>query len=468
MDPWRMRVADVLITDGPGDFRIYQQDESHTADIDVAGTWEKEPGGGDFQVLIRVLSETDSSPVPPTMDWTPVDHLGDGTWRHTLRGVPAGGLYEIRTHLSWTGADGVAAGRLGDSRQHLGVGDLWLLAGQSNASGTGRGVADDPPELGIHILRNDERWDVAAHPLNAARRTDHPNRDGGPGVSPWLSAAKVMRRRLGYPIGLVQAAKGGSCLREWHVGEDALAPLWHNMIFCVRLAGGRVRGMFWYQGCSDGGNFMAADPRTYLARWAAFVERLRQEVGAIPIITAQINRWTDIDHPPEVRESFSIIRDQQRRAATLPGVCVVPTLDLPLSDGIHNSSTGNVTLGQRMGRAALGFVYGSPLPWAAPTVRRARLAAKDRIVVLKFDDVTSHLMFLGFGTGEFLVADGAGPVAIKAAVAEADEVRLTLARAIKGEAVVHGGYDVDPVWTLRDCETNLPAVAFMDVPIERD
>jgi sialate O-acetylesterase len=467
MDPWRTRVADVLITEGPGDFRIYQQDESGVADIEVAGTWEKVPGGSDFKVMIRVVSETDNSPVPPTIKLATVDHLGDGTWRHMLRGVPAGGLYEIRTHLSWTGDDGMAAGRAGDSRQHIGVGDLWLMAGQSNASGSGRGVADDPPELGIHVLRNDERWDVAAHPLNAARRTDHPNRDAGLGVSPWLSAAKIMRRRLGYPIGLVQTAKGGSGLREWHVGEDPHASLWHNMIFCTHLAGGRVRGMFWHQGCSDGGNFMLADPRIYKDRWAAFIGLLRKEVGDIPIITAQINRWTDIDHPPELRQSFSIIRDQQRLAAELPGVCVVPTLDLPLSDGIHNSATGNVTLGQRMGRAALGFVYGSPLPWAAPTVRRARLAEKDRIVVLEFDDVTSHLMFLGFGTSEFIVADNTGPVEIKAAVAEADEVRLTLARAIEGKAVIHGGYDVDPVWTLRDCETNLPALAFMDVPVEK-
>jgi hypothetical protein len=467
MDTWRIKVADVRITDGASDFRVYQQDQGGKAEIAVGGMWQRESERTGHAVKVRLLSEQNYSPVAPTMGWTPVDALNeDGSWRHVFRGVPAGGLYEIQTHLGWTDPAGLPAGRIGDSVHHIGVGDLWLLGGQSNSSGTGRGVADDPPELGVHILRNDERWDVASHPLNAARGTDHPNRDGGPGTSPWLTAAKVLRRELGYPIGLVQAAKGGSALREWHVGEDPSAPLWHNMMHQVRLAGGRVRGLFWHQGCSDGGQFTELDPWTYRDRWAEFVRLVRREVGDIPVVSAQINRWTDIDHVPQVRENFSVIREMQRRAGELPGVCVVPTLDIPLSDGIHNSSSGNVTLGQRMGRAALGFAYGRPLPWAAPNLRRARLQDKGRVVVLEFADVTSHLMFLGFGRDDFAVRDGEGTAGVKAAVAAGREVRLTLERPLGGEATVSGAYDIDPEWTLRDYETNMPALAFHAVAIE--
>ena len=49
-----------------------------------------------------------------------------------------------------------------------------------------------------------------------------------------------MHRALGYPIGLVQVARGGSALCEWHVEENAGAPLWHNMLHCLRLAGGKI------------------------------------------------------------------------------------------------------------------------------------------------------------------------------------------------------------------------------------
>jgi hypothetical protein len=467
MDAWRIKFEDVRITRGATDFRIYQQDASGRADIAVAGTWDTVPGGTGVSVKVRLLSEQNFSPVAPTMTWTPVDEQRpDGTWQHTFRGVPAGGLYEIQTYLAWTDPNGVAGGRLGDTVHHVGVGDLWLLAGQSNSSGTGRGIADDGPEVGVHVLRNDERWDLAAHPLNDSRGTDHPNRDANPGTSPWLAAAKVLKRSLGYPIGLVQAARGGSALIEWHVGEDPAAKLWHNMMHCLRLAGGRVRGTFWYQGCSDGGQFTPLDPWTYRDRFASFVELLRKEVGPIPVVTAQINRWTDVDHKPRVRESFSVIREMQRQAARLPGVCVVPTLDIPLSDGIHNSSSGNVILGERMGRAALGFVYGRPGPWASPDLARARRTEKNRIVVLEFNDVTSQLMFLGFGRSEFLVSDAQGRVGVQAAVAEGNRVRLTLERPLEGAATVHGGYDIDPPWTLRDLATNLPALAFHAVPVE--
>ena len=467
MDAWRIRVEDVRITEGAGDFRIYQQDDSGRADIAVSGTWDPVPGCSGMAVRVRLLSEQDFSPVAPTMTWTPAEEFhAHGSWRHTFGGVPAGGPYEIQTSLGWTDPNGVPTGRLGDTVHHLGVGDLWLLGGQSNASGTGRGVADDGPEIGVHILRNDERWDLATHPLNASRGTDHPNRDAGPGTSPWLAAAKLLKRTLGYPIGLVQAARGGSALVEWHVGEAPEAKLWHNMIHCLRLAGGRVRGMFWYQGCSDGGQFTPLDPWRYKDRFGAFLDLLRKEVGPIPVVTAQVNRWTDVNHQPRVREAFSVIREMQRRAAELPGVCVVPTMDIPLSDGIHNSSSGNVILGQRMGRAALGFAYGRAIPWASPNLRQARRADQGRTVLLDFADVTSRLLFLGFACTEFVVTDAGGSVAVQAATAEGSQVRLTLERTLEGAATVHGGQDIDPPWTLRDMETNLPALAFHAVTVD--
>ena len=48
--------------------------------------------------------------------------------------------------------------------------------------------------------------------MNDSTHTVHPeNRDGAnTGQSPYLSFAKYLKRIFGYPIGLVQAALGGS------------------------------------------------------------------------------------------------------------------------------------------------------------------------------------------------------------------------------------------------------------------
>jgi hypothetical protein len=96
-----------------------------------------------------------------------------------LSAIPAGGLYRLETrHQPGNQPAGEWAER-GDMRHFLGVGDLWVIAGQSNSAGYGRGPVFDPPELGIHLFRNNGQWALATHPLNESTDTLHPvNRDG--------------------------------------------------------------------------------------------------------------------------------------------------------------------------------------------------------------------------------------------------------------------------------------------------
>ena len=114
----------------------------------------------------------------------------------------------------------------------------------------------------------------------------------------------------------------------------------------------------------------AAD--TYLERFARFVRRLREDLGRpdLPVLTAQLNRCmtpcdTDLDR------QWGMVRQAQREAARqLENVWVVPAIDLPLYDFIHNSAQGNLVLGERMARCALAEIYGKELEWRAPEVER--------------------------------------------------------------------------------------------------
>ena len=324
-DSWRMKVADVRVTSGASDFQIYQQGDDGRADIKISGTFEKQQGGSDNHVLVRIVSQQDHAPLPDVGRWQRVDSCGDdGRWSHTLRSVPAGGLYMIQTRLGWKNADGTLGFRLCHIVRHIGVGDLWIIAGQSNASGTGRGIATDPPELGVHILQNNETWQLAAHPLDDPTDTDHPNRGGYPGTSPYLTFARLMKESLGYPIGLVQTAKGGSSLRMWHVEEDPAAPLWHNLMFCAKLAGGRFRGILWYQGCSDAAN--GEDPicRNYAARFKRWLELVRAELGQLPVLLTQLNVHSDVNETCRKDLGWALIREAQRQCGTWPDCYVVP------------------------------------------------------------------------------------------------------------------------------------------------
>lgn len=41
-----------------------------------------------------------------------------------------------------------------DTIHHIGVGDLYVIAGQSNAAGYGKDSIYNPSEIEVHLLRN--------------------------------------------------------------------------------------------------------------------------------------------------------------------------------------------------------------------------------------------------------------------------------------------------------------------------
>ena len=229
----------VRIVHGPQPFQIIQQDERGLANLRVVGT-ARPTSPGDF-VEARIVSESDQTTICP---WRPIHIRADGTWEHRFDECQPAVCIRSKPELCAT-VPRPEWGNAGDVIHHIGVGDLWVIAGQSNAAGYGRGAVFDPPELGVHILKNNETWDVAAHPLNDPTGSTHANAEiANPGHSAYLCFARTLRAALGYPVGLIQTALGNSRLAQWNPVENPDAPLYQNLLHCVRLAGGRVRRPF--------------------------------------------------------------------------------------------------------------------------------------------------------------------------------------------------------------------------------
>jgi hypothetical protein len=454
-------ILGVRIDAGLQPFQIVQQEERGTGPVTVSGRWGHAEQRGTVQ--LRVVAEADGAPV---CAWQPARRQAAAGWEHTFDAVPAGGLYRLESRLV-VDPNAPEWGVHGDTVHHFGVGDLWIIAGQSNAAGYGRGPVHDPPELGVHLLRNDERWDIAAHPLNDTTGSTHPNLEAAnPGHSPYLCFARELRDALGHPIGLIQTALGGSALPAWNPAETADAPLYHNLIHCASLAGGRVRGMVWYQGESDCNLTAAA---TYEQRFAGFIDRLRADLRdpQLPVLIAQLNRYTAPLGADDHR-AWSIVREAQRQAVKLGHIAVVPTLDLPLSDAIHTSADGNMTLGRRTARAALALVHGRGGDARAPEIVGAVLSPDGGTVDLSVAHVPNRLAFLGPGEHDFTVEDAGGVVTVRAATTPTrDRVRLELERPAAGEVRVHGGYGANPSCHLRDAEENTPVLGFYGLPVTR-
>jgi len=456
------------LTTGPSDWQIIQRDADGWGQLALAGRWVcEEPG----RVEVRLVEQDTGTALSQRLDWAPAaETRPDGTWAATLSQIPSGGLYRLETRFRRTAnVQGEWADR-GDTRHCLGVGDLWVITGQSNSSGSGRGPAYDPPELGVHLYRNSMRWALATHPLNDSTDTRHPvNREAAnAGHAPYLHFARLLKRALGYPMGLVQTSRGGSYLHEWNPTDPAPSGgLFRNMVECVQAVGGRVRGLVWYQGEAEGSERSGA---LYLARFTRALAAWRDALGQpdLPVLTVQLNRhFTPVES--DLARSWSLVREAQRQAArSLRGVSVVPTFDLPLSDFIHNSPAGNMLLGERLARAALGAVYGQPVDYRAPDLQIAMAAPDGRQIDLIFAPVTSRMDNVDPLANAFQVEDSLGPVAVSQMVYPGGAlVRLVLARALAGPTVVHGGAGLTPTSVPMDMERFIPMLGFYDVPVTR-
>jgi hypothetical protein len=167
--------------------------------------------------------------------------------------------------------------------------------------------------------------------------------------------------------------------------------------------------------------------------------------------------------------AWTLIRETQRQLArTMSQVAVVPTLDLTLSDLIHTGPAGNMLIGERLARAALGMVYGQPVDYQAPDLQGARLIEQGAAVELHFAHVLDRLDNLDRAANGFKVEDSAGDVPITAVQYPMNHtIQLRLARPLVGDALVHGAYGCSPPLAPVDMDRVLPILGFSQVPIEQ-
>jgi len=168
-----------------------------------------------------------------------------------------------------------------------------------------------------------------------------------------------------------------------------------------------------------------------------------------------------------IDRAWSTVREAQRQAALkLARVFVVPAIDLSLSDTTHNSSAGNMILGERMAKVALGGVYKKSVEFKAPDITRAVKSDDGKTVKLVFDNVTGRLWTADSNTRCFKVEDENGDVAINEIEYGDKEIYLKLSRRLVGSAVAHGAYGANPSKVPVDIDRMMPILAFYNVEIK--
>lgn len=444
----------------PNAYQIFQRNDNNTATIPVRGVLL-----GDEGINIEVsLLDSDGKAVEnfEAVQTT----VTEGGFEAELNGVPAG-LYKIQV----TGNDGNTQ-LFKTTLEQVGVGDLWVVAGQSNAAGYGQYISgeevqsseDDPPMTGVHLYSWQRgSWGLASQPIGEVQTSyNH---------APGLTFAKEISRMENIPIGILQVAVGGSSISNWERGK-----MYYNRILdCVDADNRNVKGMFWYQGESetlnmDDGSIPQKNVDAYVQRYTQMVTDLREDLNSphMTVVTAQLNSHADRDSRHPSASLWYQMKEIQRQLGEpgsekyVPNTAVISTSGLRLSDGIHNSANSNVILAKRMAKAALSLAYGEKINWQQPNLSHA--VAEGNTVYLTFDYAEDGLKSRGDIT-DFIIRDENGEVEILKAEIDGNHIKLQSNRTLSGTVKVDGLASIQPnpkVLNQRD----EPILAFYDVTAE--
>jgi sialate O-acetylesterase len=467
----------LFVTHGLEPYAVYQRGADGTATLRFGGV-------SAINGAVEARLRTDRRTVDG-FDWKSVGTSRGGEFEAAIERVPTGGEYTVDIRIR---------DRLGNVAEHtevadLLVGDLWILAGQSNMEGVGDLIDVEEPHTYVHNFTMAHRWELAVEPLHwlvdspdvvhsggmlrdavneegrrAIRARARESRRKGAGLG--LAFGKELVRRTGVPVGLIAAAHGGTSMAQWDPqGRDRGGEtLYGSMLKQVRNAGGRVKGVLWYQGESDtSGEAMPL----FAERLKGLVAALRADFGAeLPFLYVQIGRFV-VERPAE---AWNAIQELQRVAESeIPGVAMASVIDLPLDDLIHVSTSGLARTGVRLAKLAHRDVFGNRALERGPRPAKVVHSAADRTIRVEFSGVNGSLLPLESIHGFSLAgADGVVlPLIYDAKVdpAAKNVVILRIQNAAPAGAKLWYGRGLDPVCNLVD-EEDFAAPVFGPLSLE--
>lgn len=222
---------DSLTLTSPSAYQVFQRSGS-TGSIVISGTYTGSP------TAIEARWNGGS--------WTTITK-GAGTFSGTLSGQAQGqGALEVR----FTNDTSVSA-----SAVNVGIGDIFVIAGQSNASG--RGTSNQVyshATLKAGIFKNNYQWAQLADPTDSnTGQVDTVSQEGtAQGGSVWPLLATSFMADQAVPVSFVPTAKGGTPITDWLPGANHQdrTTLYGSMVYRALQVGG-VKAVLWWQGETD-------------------------------------------------------------------------------------------------------------------------------------------------------------------------------------------------------------------------
>lgn len=295
--------------------RVFQRDGTNHADVPITGAYTGTVTG----VQVRYKGGA----------WTACGTPSGGSFSCTLSGQTTGrGNIEVRASNNTS---------VYNISYNVGVGDLFLVAGQSNAEGrfTNRHNPAWGSILGGALFDEDLAWRELSDPTDrdTVATIGHP--DLG---SAWVEVAKRLETATDVPVGIIATGWGGTGLyspADWSSGGASYT----NAVSVVTSAGANgangLKAVLFYQGETDANNGVTQ------AHYETALKNMRSSfatdfsTAALKLVVAQIAFFDDSG---ETRSSVDAVRIGQSDAADtdsniLMGPVLYDTPDVNPSNG---------------------------------------------------------------------------------------------------------------------------------------
>lgn len=335
-----------LAIQSPQEFQVFQRADQHTGTFRLHGRSSVEAEKWEYRLVGRNL---EGNALPEK--WVEFPGTPQKGGFNFVATAPAGGWYQLEVR----GLNGGTVA-ISSSVKKFGIGEVFIIAGQSNAANYGSDLQH--PQSGLVSGFDGKTWGIANDPQRGA---------SGKGGSFIPVFGDAIVTRFNVPVGVVPAAVGSTSVREWlpegttfdqqtTTGKGVLPTAEGKFAsdgvlyasLCSRLdsLGNRgARAILWHQGESDAGQARGGYPlerqisgEQYFVFFKTLVHSLSTYAGwTLPWISAQTTYHTETD------PSDSEFRLAQKRAwqtgLTLQG----PDTDTLLAEyrsGVHFNGAG--------------------------------------------------------------------------------------------------------------------------------
>lgn len=227
-----------------------------------------------------------------------------------------------------------------DSAGYVSVGDLFVVAGQSNASGRGtNNQTYSHPTLKASLFGNNYRWKGLKDPTDTITgQIDVVSNDGfETGGSLWPIIADSIMANYNIPVGFIPCAMGGTYLSSWLPEIDHLdrTTLYGSMHFRVDSCKG-VKSILWWQGEANasGGSSKA----TYYTQLNTLANSAFSDFG-VNLMPVKLQNCTDIEDAKEDTIRAAIVQAWTDNNNILEG----PDFsDIETDDGMHIKTNAKI------------------------------------------------------------------------------------------------------------------------------